>query len=63
MVAREAAFVLQDCGARFLITEPALEDVAKGAVEEAPEVMLMVLDAEESGAELRGARPGGTDRG
>ena len=50
MVAREAAFVLQDCGARFLLTEPALEDVAKGAVEEAPEVMLMVLDAEESGA-------------
>ena len=51
MVAREVAFVLRDCDARMLISEPSLEDVAVGALEEVTDVGLVVLDADESGAD------------
>jgi len=49
MVAREAAFVLRDSDARMLITEPSLEDVAVGALEEVGGVDLVVLDVDEPG--------------
>ena len=45
------AFVLRDCDARMLISEPSLEDVAVGALEEVTDVGLVVLDADESGAD------------
>jgi fatty-acyl-CoA synthase len=50
MSASEVEYVLRDSGARLLVTEPDLLDVAKTAVENLPDVQLIVLDKSDAGA-------------
>ena len=51
MVASEVQFVLRDSGARFLITEPALADVAKSATEGMTDLQVITLGTDAPGPE------------
>ena len=51
MVVPEVEFVLRDSGARFLVTEPALADVASGATAGLAAVQVISLDTDAPGAQ------------